>query len=487
MGISEKTARPGVVVGVLAFGGTVAAITQTAVVPIIGQLPQLLHTSAANASWVITVTLLVGAVFTPVAGKLGDLYGKHRMLLVSGGFLIVGAAIAAMSSSLVPMLIGRGIQGMGVGLIPLGISLMRDVLPAERLGSSIALMSASLGVGGALGLPVSAAVAQYASWRVLFWAAAALSVLIVVLIATLVPAEATRGDAGGRFDFVGAAGLGAGLVFLLLPVSKGAGWGWSSATTLGLFAASAVTLAAWGWWELRTSDPLVDLRTTARPQVLLTNAASVLVGFAMYGQALIVPQLMQLPAATGHGMGQTMLGMGLWMAPGGLMMMLLSPAGAKLSAARGPKVTLAVGALIIAVGYGSSAVLMGSTWGLMTMVCITNIGVGLAYGAMPALIMGAVPLSETASANSINTLMRSLGTSVSAAVVGVVLANMTTDFAGHAVPSEAGFHVGLLIGAAVALVAAGTAMTIPRRPAEPADLDSELATLSTRPVSVAKA
>ncbi|WP_410876418.1 MFS transporter [Nocardia sp. A7] len=478
MGNSDRAARPGVVVGVLAFGGTVAAITQTAVVPIIGELPGLLHTSAANASWVITVTLLVGAVFTPVAGKLGDLYGKHRMLLVSGAFLIVGAAVAAMSSSLVPMLIGRGIQGMGVGLIPLGISLMRDVLPPARLGSSIALMSASLGVGGALGLPVSAAVAQYSSWRVLFWGTAALSALIMVLIATLVPAESKRGDAGGRFDVVGAVGLGAGLVFLLLPVSKGSGWGWTSTTTLGLFAASAVTLVAWAWWELRASDPLVDLRTTAKPQVLLTNATSVLVGFALYGQALIVPQLMQLPAATGHGMGQTMLAMGLWMAPGGLVMMLVSPLGAKLSALRGPKITLALGSLIIAIGYGSSVVLMGSTWGLMTMVCITNIGVGLAYGAMPALIMGAVPLSETASANSINTLMRSLGTSVSAAVVGVVLANLTTDFAGRTVPSETGFHVGLLIGAGVALVAAVLALAIPRRPAETTDFDAELATLS---------
>ncbi|MET9936037.1 MFS transporter, partial [Streptomyces sp. NPDC006324] len=187
------------------------------------------------------------------------------------------------------------------------------------------------------------------------------------------------------------------------------------------------------------------------------------VGFAMYAQSLVVPQLFQLPEATGYGLGQSMMAMGLWMAPAGLMMMVLAPLGAKLSAARGPKVTLSVGALVISAGYGSSLALMDSTWGLLAVTLVCNTGVGLAYGAMPALIMGAVPQEETASANSFNTLMRSIGTSVSAAVIGVVLAQMTTTLGGHALPSEDGFRVAMLIGCGVGLVAAVVAALIPAR------------------------
>ncbi|MFB7512194.1 MFS transporter [Streptomyces sp. NPDC056144] len=454
--------RTGGVVGVLALAGIVAALMQTLVVPLIGDLPKLLGTTPSNASWVITATLLAAAVATPVAGRLGDTLGKRRVLLASVVPLVAGSVVCALADSVVPMIVGRGLQGLGMGVVPVGISLLRDLLPPEKLGGSIALMSASMGVGGALGLPFSAAVAENASWRVLFWVAAAFSALVGLAIWRVVPAG-PRNPAPGRFDLPGALGLGAGLVALLLAVSKGATWGWGSATTLGLFAGSAVVLLAWGFWELRTTDPLVDLRVTARPVVLLTNAASVLVGFAMYAQSLVVPQLLQLPEATGYGLGQSMMAMGLWMAPAGLMMMALAPLGAKLSAAKGPKVTLSVGSLVIAAGYASSLALMGSTWGLLVVTIVCNTGVGLAYGAMPALIMGAVPQAETASANSFNTLMRSIGTSASAAVIGVVLAQMTTTLGGHTLPSEDGFRTAMTIGAGVGLVAAAVAALIPAR------------------------
>lgn len=461
MGDSTSAAKPGRIVGVLALVGILASVMQTLVVPLIGELPQILGTSASNASWVITSTLLAGAIATPVTGRLGDLYGKKRMMLILMVPLTVGSVVCALAGSLLPMIIGRALQGIGVGIVPLAISALRDLLPPERMGSAIALISASMGIGGALGLPISATVAEQASWRVLFWSTAVLSLLVAVAIWRVVPA--TPAGARGRFDPLGAFGLGAGLLCLLLGVSKGADWGWASGTVLGLFTASLLILLVWAWWELRTSDPLVDLRVTARPQVLLTNAASIMVGFAMYAQALIVPQLLQLPKATGYGLGTSMLTAGLAMAPGGLMMMLLAPVGGKLTAARGPKVTLLVGTLVIALGYASSLALMGSVWGLVIVGCICNTGVGLAYGAMPALIMGAVPVSETASANSFNTLMRSIGTATSAAVVGLVLAHMTIQMGGYALPSESGFQTGLLIGCGAALLAAAIILTIPVR------------------------
>ncbi|MFD7868417.1 MFS transporter [Streptomyces sp. NPDC057682] len=460
MDAPQPTVRSGGVIATLAFAGTVAAIMQTLVTPLIAELPKILDTSSSNAAWVITVTLLVSAVCVPVSGRLGDLLGKRRMLLVCAVPLVIGSVVCALSSTVVPMIIGRGLQGMGMGMVPLGIALLRDVVPKEKLSSSIALVSASLGIGGALGLPIASAVAQYADWRVLFWGSAALALIIFALIWFLVP-DVPAGAKGQRFDAVGAVGLAVGLVCLLLAVSKGAEWGWASGTTIGLFAASVVVLLAWGYWELRTTDPLVDLRTTARPRVLITNIASLFVGFGMYAGMLIAPQLLQFPEATGYGLGQSMLQAGLWMAPGGVMMMLISPFGGKLTDARGPKFTLISGVLVIAAAYGIGILLMGSAWGLMLFLMVSSSGVGLAYGAMPALIMSSVPASETAAANGFNTLMRALGTSIGAAVIGAVLAQMTTETAGFTFTSEAGFRTGLMFGCGVALVAALISVFIP--------------------------
>ena len=470
---ARSAGHSGGILAVLAFAGIVASLTQTLVVPLLGQLPQLLDTSAANATWVVTASLLAAAVTTPVSGRLGDLYGKRLVLLASTVPLLAGSIICAVSSSLWPMIIGRGLQGMSAGIVPVGIAALRDMLPRERLGSGIALISSSLGIGGALGLPLAAAIIQYSSWRVLFWGMAVLAVVVAGLIFALIPATPTIGTTG-RFDVLGALGLGAGLVCLLLAVSKGSGWGWSSGPTIGLFVAALVVLLVWGWWELGNRNPLVDLRVTARPQVLLTNGASMVVGMAMYAQSLVVPQLLQLPKATGYGLGQSMMAMGLWMAPAGLMMMLVSPVGARLSARSGPKITLITGCIIIAAGYGSSLALMGHTWGLLIVTLIINTGVGFAYGAMPALVMAAVPQSETAAANSFNTLMRSIGTSVAAAVVGAVLAQMTISLGGHAIASEDGFRVSLLIGCGVAVIGAVVASFIPAmRPAPAAAVAAE--------------
>ncbi|MEV5553015.1 MFS transporter [Nonomuraea wenchangensis] len=471
--------RSGLVVGVLAAAGITVSLMQTLIVPLIATLPALLHTTTANAFWAITATLLAGAVAMPVSGRLGDLYGKRRVMVVSALLLSAGSFVCAPAESLVPMVVGRALQGLGMGVIPLGIAIMRDVLPPQRLGSAIGLMSSSLGVGGALGLPAAALVAQYVSWHALFWAAAGLGLLMSVLILVIVPESPVRSP--GRLDVVGAIGLAAGLVLFLLPVSKGSEWGWTSGTTLGMFGASALVLLLWGWWELRVPAPLIDLRTSARRQVLMTNLASIVIGFAMYAMSLITPQLLQLPTATGYGLGLSMVEAGLWMAPGGLVMMAISPVAARLSAARGPKTSLLLGALVIAAGYLLALVLMGHAWGILIFSAVVAAGIGFAYAAMPSIIMAAVPRTETAAANGLNSLMRSIGTSSASAVLGAVLANMTIRLGPATLPSEAGFRTGFVIGAGVAVLAALIVTTIPGRRAAarrlagvPSGLDEEL-------------
>lgn len=444
---------------------------QTLIIPLIPELPSLLHTSAANASWAITVTLLTAAVATPMFGRLGDMYGPKPILMVCAVMLTVGSLTSALTSSLVPFVVGRGLQGLAMPIIPLGISVLRAAVPPDRVGSAMGLISSSLGVGGALGLPLSAVIADAFDWHLLFWCAAGLGFGLLVLFALLVPhVPATSTD---RLDPLGAVLLAGGLLTLLLPITKGSTWGWTSTAVWSLFGASVLIFTVFAAWQLRTAAPMVDLRTTLKRPVLTTNVASVAVGFALFGMSLIGPQILELPTETGFGLGQSMLQTGLWMAPGGLAMMISAPIAARMAAKRGPRFTLVAGALIIACAYLAGREMLDTPIQVMTFNIVISVGVGFAFSSLPALINAAVPMSETAAANGINALARSLGTSVSSAVIGAVLTSMTITFAGEQLPSLAGFRTALLVAAGVAAIAAAVALMIPaaatapvREPAE---------------------
>ncbi|NRH30515.1 MFS transporter [Rhodococcus sp. MS13] len=457
---TTKSPATTAVVAVLAFSGIVVSLMQTLVIPIIPHLPEYLNAPASDTAWAVTATLLAAAVAVPTMGRLGDMFGKRRLLLISMALLVTGSVVGALSSSVIPLVAGRILQGLAAGVIPLGISVMRDVLPPKKLAGAVAMMSASLGVGGALGLPIAALIAEYADWHVLFWASAVLGALAAVLVVVLVPESAVR--TGGTFDFGGAISLSAALIALLLAISKGGDWGWTSTLTLSLFGAAILIFGFWAWWELRTPKPLVDLRVSIRRQVLFTNLASIVFGFAMFAASMVFPQVVQLPEITGYGLGGSMLTAGLVMAPSGIIMMLISPLSSRITNSHGPKVTLMLGAIVVAIGYGIGIFAMHSIWELIVIAVIIGAGTGMAYGAMPALIMGAVPPSETGAANSFNTLMRSLGTSFASAIAGVVIAQMTMSVGGATLPSENAFRVVMALAAGSAVIALVLAGFLPR-------------------------
>jgi Na+/melibiose symporter-like transporter len=276
----------------------------------------------------------------------------------------------------------------------------------------------------------------------------------------VVPESPVRAE--GTFDVVGALGLTLGLTLLLLPIIKGGDWGWSSGTTLGMFAVLVVVLVVWGVLELRTRVPLVDLRTTARREVMLTDLASIMVGVAFYVVTIVHPQLLQLPTSTGYGLGQSMVVAGLCMAPLGVTMMFMTPVYSRLSARYSPRTTLVTGLLVIAVGYGAGLGLMSAAWQTAVMSVILGVGIGLAYSSLPALIIGAVDPSQTGAANGLNTLMRSIGTSLSSAVIGTVLANTADTVAGVAIPTMHGFRFSFLIATAAMAVGLLMASFLPR-------------------------
>lgn len=464
------------VTAVLCIGSLSGALMQSLVIPIQAELPHLLGTAPANASWAITATLLAAAVTMPVTGRLADMYGKKKVMAVSAGLLAVGSLVSALSSDLAPFLVGRALQGMAMGYIPVAISMVREIAPVERRAGAVAAVSATMGVGGAIGLPLSAWIAEDHDWHALFWVSTALALVVLALTLTFVPDMHDAHPAS--IDVVGILGLALGLSAALIGVSKGSDWGWGDARTLAAIVGGVVVLLAWGAYEVRHHDPLVDLRTTSARPVLFTNLAALLIGFGMMAQSIVVPQLLEMPTATGFGLGQTILQAGLWMAPGGLMMMIFAPVSSKLITSIGPRRTLAIGGAVISSGYVVALFLMAAPWQLMLASLIASAGVGIGYAAMPTLILDNVPEHESGSSVGVNALMRSVGTTVAGAVMAALLTSHTLEIApGVAVPTEGAFQLCFLVGAAATLAGAAVALLIPRstRPASEVVLSSELA------------
>jgi MFS family permease len=449
------------IVATLAGTGLIAAFMQTLVTPILPELPVLLNSNAADTSWVLTSTLLAAAISTPISGRLGDMYGKRRILLVLLVIMTAGSIVSALSDSVVPMVIGRSLEGIGLGVISLGISVLRDVIHPKSLGAAVALVSATLGIGGAVGLPVAALIAEYFSWHYLFWLATALSSIAFVLVLLLVPVSTLR--SAGRFDFVGAVGLAVGLVGILLAISKGTAWGWGSPLTLGLLIGGVLVLLLWGVYELRTPHALIDLRVAARTPVLLTNLASISVGFAFFIVSGSMPILLQGSTATGVAFGLPLLVASVCLMPLGLVMFFTSPLAAKLSNVRGPRVSLILGGSIIAVTFLLGTVLTTEVWHVILISTLVGFGVGFAYAAMPTLIMNAVPPSETAAANGLNSVMRTLGSSISATIVGVIMSTHVLVADDVAIPTHEAYQLCFAIGAGVAITGVIFAFFIPKR------------------------
>ncbi|MER5835155.1 MFS transporter [Streptomyces sp. NPDC002130] len=462
-----NTLRERLTVPVLAFGGILMAVMQTVVVPLLPDLPRLTGASAGTVSWMVTATLLSGAVLTPVLGRAGDMYGKRRVLMAALGLMTAGSVLCALTSDIAVLIAARTLSGAAAAVVPLSISILRDELPPERRGSAVALMSSTVGIGAALGLPLAAVIVQYANWHTMFWVTSALGAAGVTSVWWAVRESPVREP--GRFDVPGTIGLATGLVCLLLGVSQGGQWGWGSDRVVGLFAAALVVLVLWSWQQLRAERPLVDLRLAGRPRVGLSHVAALLAGFAFYANTLVTAQLVQAPEATGYGLGLSIVATGLCLLPSGIVMLLLSPVSARISAARGPRITLALGASVIAAGYAVRIADSRELWMIIAGATVVAIGTTLAYSALPTLILRAVPPEQTASANGVNVLMRTIGQAGSSAAVAAVLVHHTRPVGGAPVPTLHGYLLAFAMAGAVALLAAAAALCIPGDSAEDAE------------------
>jgi MFS family permease len=443
----------------VSMAGLFVSLTLSVLIPVLPKISRDLHSSTSSAEWLLTSTLLVAAVAVPVLGRLGDLYGKRLMLLFSTGFLTVGSLIAALSTSLAPMVIGRALTGLSMAAIPLGISLLTLLLPAKRADTGVALISAMLGIGSALGLPLAGLVSEHADYHILFWICAAGGVVSLVTTWRFLdePPERTP----GRFDVPGALLLTVLLIALLLPLSNASAWGWASGRVLGLLSLAAALIVVFVLVELRLGSPLVDIVANKNPGLLLTNLASMCVGFALFASFIGTASYVQAPPSTGYGFGSSVLVSCLCLLPSGLAMLALSPMSALLSRRFGPRVTLALGAGIVAAGFLVRIVLTAHFWQIMVGTTVAGAGTGVAYAAMPALIARAAPHSELAAANGLNSLARSVGSSLASAVGGTVLASQVMVRGGAQWPSLGAYRLLFGLCAAAATLGAAVALRVP--------------------------
>ena len=461
--ISQESDPPiGVWLFFIGLAALVVAMSQTILIPVLGVLPADLDTSVSNVQWLLTVTLLVAAVAVPFMGRLGDMFGKRRLLLIAVAALIIGSVLTAISGNIAVLIVGRGIQGISAAAVPLGISLLSTLVPREKAGTSIALVSAMLGVGGALGLPMAAFIAQYSDFHVLFWISAAAGLIAFAGIVKFVPDDTER--AGGKVDYVGAVLLGGALVALLYPLSQTAAWGWGSVKVIGLLILSLVLFVVFVFAQTRIAQPLVDLVTLRRRPILLTNIASLFFGFALFGSLIGTASYVQAPESTGYGFGSTILVGGLAMLPSGIAMLLLAPVSAKISDRIGAPRALAIGGIVVAGGWLMRIVMTDSLWQIILGTTIVGAGTGIGYATMPTIINTHTPHSELAAANGLNALVRSVGSSLASALGGSLLAASTMSLGGYDIPTLDGYRELFALCAGAAILAALVALAIPHMP-----------------------
>lgn len=455
---SDGRSRTATVVA-LGLAAMVVSMMQTLVVPILGLIQSSLHTTAANASWVTTATLLSAAVFTPVLGRFGDQHGKKPTLIGVLLVLIAGTLLAATTHSLLWLIVGRVLQGAATAIFPLALSILREEIAPRKLPGAMAMVSGAFAFGSGVALVATGLLTSGAhpDYRSAFWLATGMAVLVLIAVVTMVPA--TRHKTGGRTDFLGTITLAITLVLLLLPVTQGHEWGWSSARTIGSFAGSVLMAGVWVLVERKVAEPLVDMRMFAHRPVLFANLAGLLVGFGAFVLFIGVSYLAQMPSKiVGYGFNASVLRASVeYLLPSTLVSLLVAPIGGRLVGRRGPRAVLMLAALAGAAGFGWLVADHAHSFSVIGGGALVGVAIAFGYAAMPAVIVGSVPHHQTGIANGINSISRSTGSAIGSAVVTTVLAAKTVPHLPPgvpALPAQSQFTLSFAIaGIALALVA----------------------------------
>ncbi|MFI9722501.1 MFS transporter [Streptomyces sp. NPDC052396] len=464
----SKSGNETVIVFALSLAAMVVSMMQTLVVPILGLIQRDLGTSSANVSWVTTATLLSAAVFTPLLGRFGDQHGKKKTLVGVLVVMVAGSVLAAVTHSLLWLIVGRVLQGAATAIFPLALSVLREEVRPAKLPGAMAMVSGTLAFGSGLALVATGLLTSgdHPDYRSAFWLATGLAALALVAVAFLVPA--TKETTGGRTDVLGALSLAATLVLLLLPITQGHEWGWSSARTLGCFIGAVVMAAVWTVVENKVREPLVDMKMFVHGPVLFANLAGLLVGFGSFALFIGVSYLVQMPSKiAGYGFDATVLRASVeYLLPSTLVSLLAAPIGGRLVRAKGPRLVLLLASVIGTAGFAWIVADHKHTLAVIVAGMLVGAGISFGYAAMPAVIVGSVPHHQTGIANGINSISRSTGSAIGSAMITTVLASKSIEHlppGAPKLPAESQFSLTFVIaGIAFALVSVVAALGLRR-------------------------
>jgi EmrB/QacA subfamily drug resistance transporter len=443
---------------VLVLAALAYALSQTLVAPALPEIQHELGTSTTAVTFVLTAYLLSASVATPILGRLGDMFGKERMLVIVLSLFAVGSLVAGLSHSIGVLILGRAIQGVAGAVFPLSFGIIRDEFPPERVPTGIGLISATFGIGGGAGLVLSGVIVDHLSYEWIFWLGFIVVCVAIVATHLFVPESPVKNPA--RIDWGGAGLLSGGLVALLVAISEGNSWGWGSARVIGLFVASALLLVFFVRFEQQRRDPLVDMRVMRERAVFTTNVTGFLIGFGMFSSFILIPQFVQTPPQAGFGFGATVTEAGLYMLPSAGVMLVAGPLAGWLGSRFGSKLPLLIGTGIAAVSLVLLGLYHDESWSIYFASALLGLGIGFSFAAMANLIVQAVDQSQTGVATGINTIMRTIGGSLGGQIAASVVAGSIVASTG--LPEESGFTAAFAIsgiGAALAFVAA---LAVPR-------------------------
>ena len=455
--------RPGrrerALVPVLVYLGMVVAVISSLGAPLVPTIAAVNHVSLSDAQWSLTITMLVGAVATPTMGRLGDGPRRRQVIVGATAVVLVGSVLAALPLGFALLVVGRALQGVGLGLTPLAIATARDSVPAERSRSAVALLSITTVAGVGLGYPLTGLITESFGIHAGFWFGALISAVALLAAVLVLPPTGHRPPQ--RLDVLGAVAFGAVLAGLLLVLTEGDSWGWGSPRLLALAAGSVLLLVWWVFHQLRTAHPLVDLRLARNRVVLTADVTGLIAGVGMYLLMAMVTRFVQTPSATGYGFGASVVVTGLVLLPFSVASVAASRVVPLLARRTSSAAVLPVGCGISLVAMLLFAFARGSLWELFVIMAVAGLGVGCTFAVMPGLIVGAVPEHETGSAISFNQVLRYVGYSTGSALSAAVLQAHTP--AGQALPSASGYGATALLGCAVWVVVGVVTIVLPRR------------------------
>ncbi len=450
--------KPNVTLAVLSIGGLAYALLQSLVAPALPDIQRSLHASENGVSWVFTAYLLAASVGTPILGRLGDMYGKERWLILTLLGLAAGTLLAAVAPSLPVLIAARIVQGFGGGIFPLAFGIVRDEFPRERVAGAIGLLSGIMGFGAGLGVVLAGPLADGLGWHWLFWLPLVAILLATVLTWRLVPESPMRMP--GRINWLAALLMVSGISAILIALSETTAWGWGSPRTLLLVAAGLAVVGTWIAVELRSQEPLVDMRMMRLRAVWTTNLSAFLLGAGMYTSFVVIPQFVETPRSHGFGFGASVTGGGIFLLPTTVLVLILSVLAGRVAARFGSRRALIAGSALAAAGYALLLVEHSAPAPIYVASGVLGAGIGLAFSALGALIVSAVPAHQTGVAAGMNTVLRTLGGALGAQLAATFIAGSTR--AGE--PTVHGYQLAFVVMTVAVLLAVVASAAVPRRP-----------------------